>query len=148
MPIVTINGVDIEVPDAAPKNTPLRVGDPVKLLVKSQYSEPQVCAGVVAAFEMFKSLPTITVAYLEGSYTPSLKFAHINTESVDKFELVHGLDRRLLQIDKSRVEQCLADEVEKKQRELDEAKAKQRYFLERFGLYFSRELENELDATA
>lgn len=148
MPIVTINGVDIEVPDPAPKSTPLRVGDPVKLLVKSQYSEPQVCAGVVAAFEMFQSLPTITVAYLEGSYTPSLKFAHINTKSVDKFELVHGLDRQLLQIDKGRIEQCLADEVEKKQRELDEAKAKQRYFLERFGLYFTRELEAELNAPA
>jgi len=148
MPIVTINGVDIEVPDAAPKTTPLRVGDPVKLLVKSQYSEPQVCAGVVAAFEMFQSLPTIAVAYLEGSYTPSLKFAHINTKSVDKFELVHGLDRALLTIDKGRIEQCLADEVEKKQRELDEAKAKQRYFLERFGLYFTRELEAELNAEA
>ena len=148
MPIVTINGVDIEVPDPAPKTTPLRIGDPVKLLVKSQYNEPQVCAGVVAAFEMFQSLPTISVAYLEGSYAPSLKFAHINAKSVDKYELVHGLDRALLTIGKGRVEQCLADEVEKKQRELDEAKAKQRYFLERFGLYFTRELEAELNAEA
>lgn len=148
MPIVTINGVDIEIPEAPARAQPLRVGDPVKLLVKSQYSEPLVCAGVVAAFEMFQSLPTITVAYLEGSYTPTLKFAHINTKAVDKYELVHGLDRQLLQIDKSRIDQCLADEVEKKQRELDEAKAKQRYFTERFGMYFSRELKDELDAAA
>jgi hypothetical protein len=150
MPIVTINGVEIEVPDSAitPSKRPLRVGDPVKLLIKAQYGEPSVCAGVVANFEQFQSMPTITVAYPEGSYSPSLKFAHINTKSVDKYELVHGLDRQLLQIDKGRVEQCLADEVEKKQRELDEAKSKQRYFTERFGLYFSRELEAELNAAA
>lgn len=129
MPVITINGVEIDVPDTTDKITqPLRVGDPVKLLVKSQYGEPVVCAGVVANFEMFQSLPTITIAYLEGSYTPGLKFAHLNTKSAERYELVHGLDRQLLQIDRSRIEQVLADDVEKKQRDLDDAKAKTALF--------------------
>lgn len=152
MPIVTINGVDIDVPDSAikPSNHTLKVGHPVKLLVKSQYSEPQVCAGIVAGFEMFQSLPTISVAYIGGtSYAPEMKFAHINTKSADKYELVHGIDRQILELDKSRIEQLLADDVEKKRRELDESLAKQRFFTERFGAYFTRALAEELtDAAA
>lgn len=151
MPIVTINGVDYDVPESAVKNTsPLKIGDPVKLLCKPQYGEHQVFAGVVADFEVFQSLPTIKVAYLGGTtYTPELEFAHVNAKTAEKYELVHGLDRALLEIDRTRVEQLLANEVEKKQRELDEAKAKQRYFTERFGLYFTKELLGTLtDAAA
>lgn len=151
MPIVTINGVDIDVPDSAikPSNHALKIGDPVKLLVKSQYSEPTVCAGVVAGFEMFQSLPTISIAYIGGTtYTPEMRFAHINTKSADKYELVHGLDRQILEIDKSRIEQLLADEVEKKRREMDEAMAKQRFFTERFTAYFTKALAEELTNAA
>lgn len=152
MPIVNINGVDIDVPDSAikPSTSALKIGDPVKLLVKSQYSEPQVCAGVVVGFEMFQSLPTISVAYLGGgSFSPTFAFAHINTKSADKYELVHGLDRQILQIDRSRIEQVLAEDVEKKRRELDESLSKQRFFNERFAAYFTKALVQELtDAAA
>lgn len=152
MPIVTINGVDIDVPDSTIKQSShtLKVGDPVKLLTKSQYSEPTVCAGVVAGFEMFQSLPTITVAYLAGpAYSPTFAFAHINSKSADKYEMVHGLDRQILEIDRSRIEQVLADAVEKQRRELDEALAKQRFFTERFAAYFTKALAEELtDAAA
>lgn len=152
MPIVTINGVDIEVPEQAAKPTqPLRVGDPVKLLVKSQYSEPKVCAGVVAGFELFQSLPTVTVAYVDpASYssTGALVFAHINEKSADKYELVHGLDRALLDIDQGRIQQLLQNDVQKKQQDLDEANQRLRFFNERFGAYFSRALEAELHAVA
>lgn len=152
MPIVTINGVDIEVPEQAAKPTqPLRVGDPVKLLVKSPYHEPKVCAGVVAAFELFQSLPTVTVAFVDPSTyssTGALVFAHINEKSADKYELVHGLDRALLDIDQGRIQQLLQNDIQKKQQELDEANQRLRFFNERFGAYFSRALEADLHAAA
>ena len=152
MPVITINGVDIEVPEQAQTPAePLRVGDPVKLLVKSQYGEPKVCAGVVAGFELFQTMPTITIAYVDpSSYsgTGALTFAHLNEKSADKYELVHGLDRALLDIDQGRIQQLLQNDIAKKQQELDEAKQRLRFFNERFGAYFSRALEAELHAAA
>lgn len=152
MPIVTINGVDIEVPEQASKpSQPLRVGDPVKLLVKAQYTEPKVCAGVVAGFELFQSLPTVTIAYVDPvsySSTGALVFAHINTKTADKYELVHGLDRAMLDIDQGRIQQLLQNDIQKKQGELAEAEQRLRFFNERFGAYFSRALEAELHAVA
>lgn len=152
MPVITINGVDIDVPEQAIKSAaPLRVGDPVKLLVKSQYNEPKVCAGVVAAFELFQSMPTVTIAYVDpSSYgsTGALVFAHINQKSADKYELVHGLDRALLDIDQGRIQQLLQNDIAKKQQELDEANQRLRFFNERFGAYFSRALETQLTAVA
>ena len=152
MPVITINGVNIEVPEQAQASAePLRVGDPVKLLVKSQYSDPKVCAGVVAAFELFQTMPTITIAYVDpASYsgTGALVFAHLNEKSADKYELVHGLDRALLDIDQGRIQQLLQNDITKKQQELDEANQRLRFFNERFGAYFSRALEADLHAAA
>lgn len=152
MPVITINGVNIEVPEQAQASAePLRVGDPVKLLVKAQYIEPKVCAGVVAGFELFQTMPTITIAYVDpASYTNSgvLMFAHLNAKSADKYELVHGLDRALLDIDQGRIQQLLQNDIATKRRELDEAEQRLRFFNERFGAYFSRALEAKLHAAA
>lgn len=133
--IVEINGVKIEVDLRSCKVIEnYKVGDPVKVLVK-KYSSYESYAGVIIAFDDFKMLPTIIVAYLENSYsTAEIKFAYINAETKD-LEICPSakLDKFL---DKSHAIGLLDNTIEKKKVELEELKKKKELFEKEFEVYF------------
>lgn len=137
--IVEINGVKMEVDlrHATIVHENLHVGSKVKVLAKSDYSGPQVWPGVIVGFEPFPSLPTIIVAYMDTSYSGGLKFAHINSKSADKWELVPSVDDEL-PLAKGDVLSRFDLDIEKKQAELDELNAKRAFFLRHFNAYFAQ----------
>ncbi len=137
--IVEINGVKMEVDlrHATIVHENLHVGSKVKVLAKSDYSGPQVWPGVIVGFEPFPSLPTIIVAYMDTSYSGGLKFAHINSKSADKWELVPSVDDEL-PLAKGDVLSRFDLDIEKKQAELGELNAKRAFFLRHFNAYFAQ----------
>ena len=137
--IVEINGVKMEVDlrHATIVHENLHVGSKVKVLAKSDYSGPQVWPGVIVGFEPFPSLPTIIVAYMDTSYSGGLKFAHINSKSADKWELVPSVDDEL-PLAKGDVLSRFDLDIEKKQAELDELNTKRAFFLRHFNAYFAQ----------
>jgi hypothetical protein len=139
MTIVEINGVKMEVDLRQAKivHENLRVGTKVKVLVRSDYSEPQVWPGVIVGFEPFPSLPTIIVAYMDTSYSGGLKFAHINSTSSKKYELVPSVDDEL-PIAKEDVLSRFDRDIEKKEAELGDLKAQRAFFLRHFNTHFEQ----------
>src|SRR5690606_10723845 len=137
MTIVEINGVKMEVDlrHAKVVHENLRVGTKVKVLAKSDYSGPNVYAGVIVGFEPFPSLPTIIVAYMDTGYNDGLKFAHVNSKSTDKWELVPSIDDEL-PIAKGDVLAQFDRQIEQKEGELRELQSKRDFFLRHFNTYF------------
>lgn len=138
MTIVEINGVKMEVDLRHAKivHENLRVGTKVKVLTKNDYSGPSVYAGVIVGFEPFPSLPTIIVAYIDTSFTGGLKFAYINSNSAEKWEIVPSLDDEL-PIAKNDVLAQFDRQIEQKEAELRDLKGKRDFFLRHFNAYFA-----------
>lgn len=139
MTLIEINGVKMEVDlrHAKVVHENLRVGSKVKVLEKGAYSGVAVWAGVIVGFEPFPSMPTIIVAYMDTGYSGGLKFAHINSKSADKWELVPAVDDEL-PIAKDDVLARFDRDVEKKQVEIDELQRQRDFFLRNFNAYFER----------
>lgn len=137
--IIEINGIKLEVDlRHARRIDSFKVGDPVKILVVSNYagSEPEVHSGVIADFEQFESLPTIVVAYVTTGYNTELKFAHVNARTAERYQLVPANTDTLLALDKGYVVDRMDRDIAKKETELQELQARKRFFLERFGRFF------------
>lgn len=137
--IIEINGVKMEVDLRHAKivHQNLRVGSKVKVLEKGGYSGPVVHAGVIVGFEPFVELPTIVVAYVKSGYSAeSLSFAYINAKSAEKWELVPSIDDHL-PIVKADVLAQFDREIEKKENEARDLKAKRDFFLRHFQLWFT-----------
>lgn len=113
--IIEINGIKMEVDMRTAKRIDqFRVGDPVKLLINTS-SDAEVMAGVIVDFENFSTLPTIVVAYCSSSYwSAELKFAHINSKTKDKYEIVASSEDTLLALDKATVLNRIQTEIEKR----------------------------------
>lgn len=138
--IIEINGVKMEVDLRRAKivHSNLRVGSKVKVLVKGAYDGPKVWPGVIVGFDAFKDMPTITVAYVTSSYASAeLCFAHINSKSAEKFEIVPAHDDDL-PVERGFVLEAFAREIDKKRREIEDIEAKRDYFTRMFGVYFDK----------
>ena len=91
---------------------------------------------MIVAFDEFKSLPTIVVAYLEPSYSESpLKFEYLNSKSEDVE--ICGTDTNDIGVDKGDIIEGFTREITKKEVELKTLKDKLYYFEKMFGKYFS-----------
>jgi ribosomal protein L19 len=138
MRIVEINGIKLEIDTRlAKKIEEYRVGDNVKVLVKV-YSSYKACAGVIVGFDEFPSLPTITICYIIGDYTPEIKFAYINSESKDIEICPLGDVEKILDFD--RASELLNKEIFRLEKEIYELKAKKKFFTEKYNTHF--ELKN------
>lgn len=136
--IIEINGIKMEVDLRHAKRIDhMVVGTKVKLLAKgNSYSSTEVHSGVVVGFEPFESLPTIIVCYLKVDYSSAeLKFAYINKETADKYEIVVSVDDEL-PIAKRDVLAKIDRELEKKRAEIEDMERKRDYFLRHFNTYF------------
>lgn len=139
MQIVEINGVKMEVDTRNAKvvHENIKVGSPVKLLVKSSYGSPDVHTGVVIGFMAFDELPTITIAYVKNSYGDAdLEFAHINSNSADKFSIVPCYDDEL-PLNRNEMITKFDRQVGKKEAEIREIENKKAYFLKHFDQFFA-----------
>jgi hypothetical protein len=136
--IVEINGIKMEVDMRhATRIDTLVVGSKVKVLIKSDYSAPEVKSGVVVGFEAFKDLPTIIVCYLNISYSEAkLEFAYINSDSAKKYDIVLSVDEEL-PVEKSDVLSRMDKEIAKKHEEIADIERKRDYFLKNFDHYFA-----------
>lgn len=133
--IVEINGVKMEIDTREAKTiNAYKVGDRVKVLVK-QYSEYKVFNGIIAGFNEFQNLPTISVAYLETSYNEAkINFVHINAQSKD-YEIAPAQDYDI-PFDKGDMIARMDREITKKEEEIKDLLNKKTYFLNNFGKFF------------
>ena len=137
MQVVEINGIKMEVDMRTAKRVDsFKVGDPVKMLLLGG-TDNEVKNGVIVGFEQFEKLPTIVVAYLSSDYFSSgLKFAYINSDSSDKYEMIACHDDTMLTLDKESVVRKMNKEIEDSHNKLKDLEAQKEYFLDRFGAYF------------
>jgi len=135
--IIEVNGVKLEVDlRTARRVDEIRVGDRVKVLVKTAYSDHKVYSGTVIGFEPFQALPTIIVAYLEVDYSgASVKFVYFNAKT-EGVEIIKAIDDDVLDIDKSGVLQRMDHEIEKKLAEVEDLRSKRAFFLANFKAYW------------
>ena len=134
---VTIGEMKVAISaDKAQTTHTYRVGDRIKVLVKD-YSEYNVFYGVVCDFDNFKNLPSITVVYIENKYGKGeMKFAAINTQTGDKFEIAQCSPEQRIDIEKGDIIQRMQQEIDKKQAEIDDIYRKMNYFDKMFGRWF------------
>lgn len=133
--IVEINGVKLEIDlRSAQTIESYRIGDPVKILIKSYGESYTSHPGTIVGFDNFTQLPTIIVAYLDTNYNGGLKLAYINAKSEGVEICPRSAD--LLNIEKERVVDLLNLEIQKALQQVADLKAKKEYFLKYFGIYF------------
>lgn len=134
--VVEINGVKVEIDLRTAKRVDnFRVGDPVKILVKS-YSSYSSHLGMIVGFDEFKSLPTLIVAYIDAdkwSDTP-LKFHYINAKTEDVEICPHTAND--IGVQRSDIINQFEKMILKKEEEIREIKMKRDYFNTMFGKYF------------
>ncbi len=139
--VIEINGVKMGVDLRRAKilHEELKIGSRVRVMVKNDYSGPQVHTGVIVGFDAFPDLPTIHVAYVVGEYNGAeLKFAFINAKTDKNFCIVPAADEDL-PIKKEDLLQSFDRKVEKLQSEIRELQDKKRYFLKYFDQFFKTE---------
>lgn len=139
--IVEIDGIKLEIDlRTAKKIEHFRVGDNVRVLVKSYSDNYKVHPGVIVGFDGFEKLPTICIAYLETSYNAAeVKFAYINAgkESKDcKIEITPAFDLDELHFKKSDVISTMQKLIDQKEAEKQDLILKMSYFTEHFSKYF------------
>jgi hypothetical protein len=133
--IIEINGIKMEVDlRTAKRIDEFKLGDSVKVLKKNG-SDYTVTPGVIIDFVNFKELPTIQIVIFKMDYWGNhVDFINFN-ESTKDIEISKVSDHEL-RLEKSRIIDKFNIEIEKKQGEADELKAKRQYILDNFGKYF------------
>lgn len=112
----------------------LKVGDPVRVLIKPGYGSPEVHTGVIVGFEPFKERPTIIIAYIEVSYSKAeMKMLYFNGNDKQDAEILAAPEDINIDIERSRVLDWFNAEEQKKLAEVEEIRLKRQYFNRYFG---------------
>lgn len=136
--ILEVNGMKMEVDMRhARRIDEMRIGDRVKILMKTGYSEEfSVHPGIIVGFEPFQKLPTIVVAYVEQDWQKAqVKFLHYNSQC--KAEIVHASDDDF-HVDQDVILQRFDRDIAAKQREIDTIEEQKRYFQTNFRAFWER----------
>ena len=138
MQTIEINGVKMEVDMRHAKRVDhIRVGDMVSVLIKGYGDDYKTHKGVVVGFEQFEKLPTIIVAYVDGSWSEAdIKFKGVNAQTKD-VEIVKAHDE-LLDIEQEKVVGIFDRKIAKAELEVADLKAKREYFLKHFHSYWQQ----------
>lgn len=120
--IIEINGIKLEVDLRTAKRVEHhKVGDPIKVLVKSYGDSYKSHVGIIVGFDEFVKLPTITIMYVDLGYSNAeVKFLSLNAESKD-IELAPMDTFDELTMKKTEAISHLLRNIEKKKLELQEA---------------------------
>lgn len=133
---IEINGCKFEIDLRTAKQiTTYKVGDKVKVLIKSYGDNYTANHGVIIAFDTFNALPTVTVCYITNDYSGELKFVSINSKTTEA-EIAPCTDDML--VEKADILAKIDREVTRKEAELEDLQRKRNYFLQRFGAYFDK----------
>ncbi|RIJ00256.1 hypothetical protein DXK93_27225 [Achromobacter sp. K91] len=134
-PIVEINGVKLELDQrtaTATRIDTLRIGSKVKVL-KKEYSDFRVHAGVVVGFEAFQALPTIIIAYLKNGYGENpVDFISLNAQTKD-VEVMATEESELMDLQQEAILKTLDRNIESKRAELAKAEQHRELFVKHFG---------------
>ena len=130
--IIEVGGVKLEVDMRYARTVEsYRVGDNVKVLIKTYGDTFESHAGVIVGFDSFAARPTIVIAYVKTDYASAdIKFLYLNKDTKD-VEICPMIGDELI-IDKQRVVDLLDKGIASKQKELDELNIKKAYFLTNF----------------
>lgn len=136
--VVEINGVKLEVDMRyARRIEEIRVGSPVKILIKNGYGGHKVHAGIVIGFEPFKDLPTILVAYVEEEYNnASIKVVPINSSNKE-YDLVAAVDKDFT-VDREVILKKFNRQIAQKQREIEALMEQVNYFQTNFAAFWGQ----------
>ena len=135
--IIEVSGVKLEVDLREAKTVEsYKVGDNVKVLVKEYGDKYKSYPGVIVGFDQFEKLPTIIIAYLEGSYDPDLKFVYLNNQSED-VEIAHAQPEEIL-LKKEDVLAQFDRSIAEDESKIKELKRKKEYFVKYFNQYFKK----------
>ena len=135
--IIEVNGIKMEVDfSRARRVDEFKIGDPVKVLKKDYSDQWKVCPGIIIGFENFINLPTITVAYLEVSYSGAdVKFLYYNKQTKD-VEISYADNVTEIPFEASTVIEQMDKQILNKQTEVEELRRKREYFMNNFKMYF------------
>jgi hypothetical protein len=137
--VVEINGVKMEVDLRTARVVDnYRVGDTVKVLRK-EYSGYAVDYAVIINFTAFEKLPTIELLAVDRD--GRVRYQSFNAETKD-IEIA-PLNELEVQFDYENITQKLNREIDTKEKELLEARARARAFHGAFGKIFGEEKERE-----
>jgi hypothetical protein len=134
--IIEINGAKFEIDLRTAKQiTQFRVGDRVKVLVKSYGTKYDSFPGVIVAIDAFNNLPSVTVCYIGDDYNGTLKFATINSQTTET-EIAPCTDD--IQVSKADVISRIDREIIKLEAQIEDLNAKKNYFTTKFQTYFEQ----------
>lgn len=128
--VIEIGGVKLEVDMRFARRLDcLHIGDPVRVMTKDYDDTYTVSSGVVIGFEPFANLPTIIIAYWNGSYSDvDISFLHLNANSKD-VEVVAADEESKCAFDRNDALATIDRKIEKAEREVSDLKAKREYFV-------------------
>lgn len=116
----------------------LKVGDPVRVLLKPDYGDIAVHTGVIVGFEPFTERPTIIVAYVEVSYSKAeMKMLYFTGDEKQKAEIIAAPQDINIEIERGRVIDWFNSEEQSKLAEIEEIRSKRQYFQRYFGSVMS-----------
>lgn len=135
--IIEVNGVKLEVDLSNAKViSNYRVGDKVKVLTKSYGTNYNVYPGMIIDFTNFKSLPTITVAYLVVGYKEAkIEWTNFNQETKDVE--IAPCENNWIPFTRESVIECMDREIFGAEQAVIDLKLKKDFFLNNFNKFFS-----------
>lgn len=139
---IEVNKMSFEVQTQAVVRSTIKIGDKLRILKKSSYSDPVVCDGIVIGFEPFKTLPSIVIAYIEDKYTDAdLKFLVWNdsTKDVEITAAIPGPFDKNLQHYEKKIEAKIA----KLEQEQIDLRTKLDFMRSKFGLISAAVINEE-----
>lgn len=136
--IIEINGIKMEIDlrDAVVIDN-YKVGDPIKVLIKSYGDNYSSYVGTIIGFDNFKEKPTVVIAYLETSYSSSdIKFVYFNSATKDvEITKINDWD---IPYKRSDIMNKFDSEIQRKQQEIADIEKKKTVFEHLFGKYFDK----------
>lgn len=117
----------------------LKVGDPVRVLIKPEYSnDAKVHTGVIVGFEPFEEHPAVIIAYIEESYGKAEMKTLYYTKATKGVEVIGAAPGIGLATEREKVLEFFDSEQKKKTLELETLAAQRAYFEKYFGQLFAQ----------
>lgn len=134
--IIEINGVKMEVDlREATKIDNYKVGDHIKVLIKSYSDSYESHIGTIIGFDNFEKLPTVVIAYLKSSYSvATIEYLYFNDATKDA-EITH-LNDWDIPVTKDQVIKKFDYEAEESEQKIRDIKNRKELFEKLFGKYF------------
>lgn len=143
MRIVEISGIKLEVDERTARSIEqYKVGDRLKVLIKSYGESYNVYPGVIVGFADFKMLPTIEVMYLKADSWSTEAFAFLSLNAATKDAEIAPYTGEELLLDRESVLDKLDRAIIKAEADLDDLRTRKTYFIERFAQAFERKTES------